>query len=1386
MAPNLKRRKRILVIAGVAAVGLAVAGGAYSLRQMRLDDEAKQNRIDGIAALERKDYSAALDGIGRYLQRWADREATSQDYVLYARARRNVELPNGKHLVGAIAHLRRALSIDPGNKEARSDLFEAHCAAGQATEAIEVLESMLAASPNDTELLRTKADLLGGRRQWKRALDAAYRLNELLPDDLADHARTLRLLLLSEAPTKQIDEWLARVAASHANDRRFDVLNAISYARRRDFESAKQELDKVLGASTEVTDPDFLALLVAELDSAGRFAEAMRVLERPGTDADPELRSECVRRLWFARRMQDLATRTSGWSAEQFEKNPEIDALNAVALTAVGRGADAEASIGRLAAHRDAAGKGWSAFVEWSVGRTKASRAVETAIAEAVAATPSSAILWQALGDVRVDIGDPELAFEAWTRATEQARSWARPLQRIADAFIAKGQAHLAPTYARSAVERARNDPEVVETYLRTFAAVANEMDRGELTGLLASMREFMEKVPHRAEEMLPSYVNVLGRVDKPAAEKRLAEVLAAEKAPGESTLLRLAGVAAANGLPTADGLLDLSEKTHGVSPQLALARALSAARASGDAAALAAFDDARKRAASPGDPLEWDLVRTPLLERVGHRDAGPAWIRLSETHPDVLRVQLGALASTAAWSDREAVARVIERVRAITGDEGVTWRLARARWVLSGPSVSPADLAETATALDRVVREAPRSTTARLLLAQAFERLGNLASAEEQLRLASDLAPSNSWIALQIARLAQSQGRSEEALRYLDRALGAGDLAADQVEQAAFLLAMQGDARRGAELLDKSNANSKPRREGRLLLAQIYANLGEYEKALASAEKLLPAADAVVIELVAGLYAQLGRPADAEAALARLDSIDAKPGERELVRARHAGRWGRAAAAGDWSKKAVDAAPQSAAAWRALLGDAVASGDAAKLAAVLDDPRGRDVDLLRSVGEQRALCLAALSDKRTQSLLVAALDDPANRAVLFEAIKILSDGWTDLGKRAAIAQRLRALADGNVRVLTLQIVAADACAEAGDLRNAFEIAKRTTTQFSDSVIAAGLWAQLLATGSRWEEALVAATAWKSRSVGGGADADVLIADALLHLGRPADAASGLEPLVPAALKQPAGNEPLLIAYALACTRSGRASRGEKILTELAAAHEAWGTVPLTVDAERLGDAASATAWLRTCGRLAPSTPETQLTLARAWGGAWERYRSPELLAGARKVIAEIVASPAAGADVHFLSATLSLQNGEIDAARSGYAEALKRDPNLHEARNNLAYLLTDAGQVKEAVEEAKKAVAGAPKNANYRDTLARALRRAREFEEARKVLNEAVLLEPTNPEWRANLAETLVEGGHVAEARRELLRFDELVAAGAKPPADAPARMEKLRSSLR
>jgi tetratricopeptide (TPR) repeat protein len=416
----------------------------------------------------------------------------------------------------------------------------------------------------------------------------------------------------------------------------------------------------------------------------------------------------------------------------------------------------------------------------------------------------------------------------------------------------------------------------------------------------------------------------------------------------------------------------------------------------------------------------------------------------------------------------------------------------------------------------------------------------------------------------------------------------------------------------------------------------------------------------------------------------------------------------------------------------------------------------------------------------------VAALDDPANRAVLFEAIKILSDGWTDLGKRAAIAQRLRALADGNVRVLTLQIVAADACAEAGDLRNAFEIAKRTTTQFSDSVIAAGLWAQLLATGSRWEEALVAATAWKSRSVGGGADADVLIADALLHLGRPADAASGLEPLVPAALKQPAGNEPLLIAYALACTRSGRASRGEKILTELAAAHEAWGTVPLTVDAERLGDAASATAWLRTCGRLAPSTPETQLTLARAWGGAWERYRSPELLAGARKVIAEIVASPAAGADVHFLSATLSLQNGEIDAARSGYAEALKRDPNLHEARNNLAYLLTDAGQVKEAVEEAKKAVAGAPKNANYRDTLARALRRAREFEEARKVLNEAVLLEPTNPEWRANLAETLVEGGHVAEARRELLRFDELVAAGAKPPADAPARMEKLRSSLR
>jgi predicted Zn-dependent protease len=300
-------------------------------------------------------------------------------------------------------------------------------------------------------------------------------------------------------------------------------------------------------------------------------------------------------------------------------------------------------------------------------------------------------------------------------------------------------------------------------------------------------------------------------------------------------------------------------------------------------------------------------------------------------------------------------------------------------------------------------------------------------------------------------------------------------------------------------------------------------------------------------------------------------------------------------------------------------------------------------------------------------------------------------------------------------------------------------------------------------------------------------EAELLIADALLHLNRPTEAINGLETLAPGAIAHPAGNEPVLLAYAVTLVRCGKTARASEVLSDLARAHPEWRTNPLGVAPGTLGDAASALTWLRTCEALVPDAPEARMKLARAWGGAWEHpaFHTPELLAGARAVLTSLFSTPIA-VEAHVLSATLAFENGEADAARKELAEVLQRDPSQVDAHNNLAYMLAESGRWQEAAEEAKKAILAAPKNPNYRDTLAGALRKGGDYDGAKKALEEAVLLDPANPAWRLSLAETLAEAGRADDARREIARFDELVAAGASAPGDAKARMDKVRASLR
>src|SRR5262249_29009235 len=151
---------------------------------------------------------------------------------------------------------------------------------------------------------------------------------------------------------------------------------------------------------------------------------------------------------------------------------------------------------------------------------------------------------------------------------------------------------------------------------------------------------------------------------------------------------------------------------------------------------------------------------------------------------------------------------------------------------VLTSPAAAEDDVAGAAETLGAVVRAAPKNAAARLLLADAYEKLGNRPAAEEQFRLASEIAPDDRGIALAVARVAAMQGEREVPARGLDRVAAAKDLAPEQAERAAFLFALQGDRGRTIELLEPLASRSAAGRDAKVLLARLYADVGRLDRA--------------------------------------------------------------------------------------------------------------------------------------------------------------------------------------------------------------------------------------------------------------------------------------------------------------------------------------------------------------------------------------------------------------------------------------------------------------------------------------------------------------------------------------------------------------------------
>lgn len=1377
-----KKRRRLILLGGLlGAAGLLVA--VYCLRLQLVDRQLVQGLAVGREALAAGDHVKALDKIGRYVQRHDDDAAALYDY---GQARERVETPNRRHVGQAIRVYGKVLDLAPDHAAARSRLLDLYLQSGFNAETIATADELLRRSPDDPSAFRAKAIASARLRRNDDALKFAERYTDLSPLDLAGQVLRMQLMLQGGRPAADVRARAESLVAAHPDDARFELLCSIAASMTGDEKGAGTWARRA--AAHARPGPDVLVLLANQLNVLRMYDEALGVLRR-AADAEPvpEHVAPLVARLWETGRWTEVEARVASLPAREADET-ELLALRAMSLAALGRRSEAERHAAVLAARPlDPAAVAWSRVLPLATSTTSGGSGENFASAPGPSSAPASALQAAAdrqvieaceaalrqqpghpyfhyfLGEAYARIGDADLALEHWQQALRRAPAWGKPVTRIAWALVAGSRPGEARDAARVAVDRAPHDADARAVLAWAWSeTLSTPADAEALLKFVAETRS-LAPADEQAPVIAAAVLAASGQHEQAVAAIRA--LIAGPKPPAAAAFLRLAEVSRRAKLGLEDECFDGCRRAHGLTPELALARAASLLRGSQPDEGLRLLGEGA--AGGVGEPRHWQVARAQFLEAAGDASAAAdAWVALAESASDDVPLLWAAFASPSLTNDRERRALILERLGRRVGDLGINWRLRRAEFLLHDAS-SQQELDEAAEILAKVTLERPRLVQPRLLLADALSKAGKADDAIEQLAAVVHLQPTSVSAPLELAELLQSQGEFGRAKEHLRVLLGGTHADTRDRRMAASLLARQGESGLALgvlqQLLDSGGGQQVPA----LLMASLHRAQGQPAQAEAIYRKLLETPDAATIQEAASFYASSGRVDDARRALAHLEALQsAAPALKALVLGNFEASYGDPSAALEHFEVAVAAEPGAVVGWQQLIAFHVANGDPAQAAKAIDralDAAGGD-PALKPVAKHRQLVLDLTTDPATQPLVLALLQ-PDQAGPAADALSAFAERKRDPGAPPdQLTARLAELAAKHPRHLALQSFLMRHYAGRRQFDQAIGVGTRTMHLLPAAAEPARLTAEALASAGRWQEALGAAERWRERSLAQPLPADMLTAAIYLRLGRPADAAARVGPHLAAALAEPDAGMPLILLSARAKVAADRIDDAAALVRPLLARSRECrlGWAELTAEPRAQ---ARAGAWLdELAAHLDADAAEEVIGVAQAWRGLSRRTgdpahaeRSLEWLRRAER-LARADAVPPVGAGSLLAVAVMTEEAGYAHAAAELYRRALARDPELPLALNNLAMIVLDQnGDAAEAASLAEGAVRLAPEVPNFHDTLAAARSRAGQYDQAITSLTTATRLDPNSAKWRINLAEACIATGRIRDARLQL-----------------------------
>ncbi len=1387
MSIRTKTKRRLLIIFGVVVVIVVAVAGTLLIKKQRNERDARANRVLGLEAAKKGEFVEAIDKLRQYLNVYPnDVEALFQ----IALAREKVEMPGGAHIGAAAERLKHLLEIEPNNRPAQEELLKLFTQMGYGKEASDLADRILADNPNHLEAIRGKAIALLQVRQFDQAVKIVDRGIAIAPNDYGLQRLALELLIRLNKPSEVILARFEEQLKKHPDDPRFLMLMGVTTLRMHDVPKSIEWLKKA--AARPLTDPLDVRQLALAMEETGMFSESITLLSDSSSRLkDQNLLNMLIQRLWQSNRDKELLERLKGLDANSREASSDVLAYKAMSLFRIEQRDQMGPLIDALAARNyDNRARAWNAFIRGVImGEVKEPLAVVEVCRKALTAAPDNACIHYFLGEAYSQLGENEPAIDQWKEAIKYANSWSMPFIRISQTFASSNRGFAALQLAEAAFQRS---PGITAAIARATAAaqVPSIVRQEDLLRAITDIQKAVVSEP----STLSIYADLLGlrgqKKEATAAIQGALAVVPAKAAP-EQVLIRLAMVSRRHELGLESQCLDFSEKVHGLTATLALTRALQLVADDKSAAALDYMQKAIESKKGQND-LEWKIGWAKLLDVTDDPRAKGVWVSLAESEGKNLNVQRLALEARSVQRDRDFLDRTIDRVKALSFDEGLTWRLARSRWLL-GSDKPERDVPKAIVMLTEIVRSSPDLLDPRLVLAAAQERNDNPSAAAEQLAEASRIQPENPAIAVELARIRLLVGNVETAREALKPVMRMQVIPEALRPTVASILAQTGEMDRAIAMLEQTHEPS-------MMLAELYTRRNDTKKAEGVYQELVakPDASAIAIRTYAFFLANLGRNDEALTTLGKLQNVSLEPGVLETIRGDYDRRFIGPESAISQYRAALKLAKDNRNVWRTLIGyyfelnripEAFQAIAEAKTV-MNDDPAvnliARESDLFHKVAAADHL----------RPMIQTVLRDRENRDTAVEVLRLMIDAEAKKEAAGSTLIKLRQLADRNVRFMSVQNIVIDLAFAVRQFDVAADVSTRAMSTFRQDPEPAERLTKVFAAQGKYAEALGVAEQWRMRAVNYPMPADVYTAELKLAVAAStvppstADANAALariEPYRSGAMSAPEKYPEVVSIYTRGLVLTGQVEQAAKILKPLIPLTPNWRSQWLTIAMRYIRDKETAVAWMDRVEAVTPPASTVELAyIGNDLHLLGKRFNDAALRERGRDLLRKLAMMPGIDPEIMVAYGQVAYQEGDAVTAMVMYRQALRLKPAHPIAMNNLAVLMNDRGEDPTETENLiRKALELQPDVATYQDTLAQVLMKRHRYDEAIATLKRAVELEPRVVDWKLNLAEAQAIGGKPLDAERSLQSVEAMFSDPSSIPKAVRDRVTKIRGII-